>query len=73
MMSPLYQESSRPGVGRVLEAARDVSPGQPVLQEECLVSGPDGLPVCLGCLAPLGPAVVPCERCSWPMCRCDIM
>ena len=33
-MSPLYQESSRPGVGRVLEAGRDVSPGQPVLQEE---------------------------------------
>ena len=70
-MSKLYEESYSPGVGRVLVAAQDISPGQTVLQDDCLVATPDGLPVCLGCLAPLAAPhlqQVECARCLWPLC-----
>ena len=71
-MSKLFTESSRPGVGRVLVASQDISPGQTVLQDDCLVAMPDGLPVCLGCLGPL-PLLphlqVECHSCQWPLCR----
>ena len=68
-MAHLYKESYTQAKGRLLVAAEDISAGETVLQDECLVSGPDGLPVCLGCLGPLGQAVFPCEVCSWPLCR----
>ena len=69
-MSQLYEESYRPGVGRVLVAGQDIAAGQTVLQDHCLVATPDGLPVCLGCLAVLPPHhQVECPRCQWPLCR----
>ena len=71
-MSRLYTESFSAGVGRVLVAARDISPGQTVLQDDCLVATPDGLPVCLGCLGALPLPLhrqVQCAGCQWPLCR----
>ena len=72
-MSKFYSESYSAGVGRVLVAARDISPGQTVLQETCLVATPDGLPVCLGCLGPLAShRQLECARCLWPVCRWEL-
>ena len=69
-MTKLYSESQVAGVGRVLVATQDIPSGQTVLEDSCLVAGPDGLAVCLGCLAPLPPLhlQVACGRCLWPLC-----
>ena len=68
-MSVLCSESHLDHVGRILVASRDITAGETVLQDNCLVAAPDGLPVCLGCLRPLGGEVYNCERCGWPLCR----
>ena len=55
--------------GRVLVAARDISPWELVIDDTCLVIAPNDVPVCLGCLGQLSPpSVQPCSGCGWPMC-----
>ena len=60
--------------GRVLVAARDISPWELVIDDTCLVLAPNDVPVCLGCLGQLtATSVHPCSGCGWPMCsdQCD--
>ena len=55
--------------GRVLVAARDISPWELVIDDTCLVVAPNDVPVCLGCLGQVTPTGVhPCSGCGWPMC-----
>ena len=70
-MVKLWRESHCLGKGRIVVAAGDISAGDTVLEDECLVAAPDGVPVCLGCLAALpaaGDNAPGCTGCQWPMC-----
>ncbi len=76
--------SSFPGVvktddkiGRYLEASRDIKPGELIITEEALVTGPSGDPtphkICLGCYKVITGEPVDCSICKWPMCseKCE--
>ena len=69
-MVRLWQESHCEGKGRIVVAACDISAGDIVLEDECMVAAPDGVPVCLGCLGALpgGDHGTVCSWCGWPMC-----
>lgn len=68
-MARLWAESQSEEKGRILVAAADISTGDMVLEDECMVAAPDGVPVCLGCLGPLpGEGDHVCSWCGWPMC-----
>ena len=67
-MQTLWRESHSPDKGRILLASQDISAGDIVLEDECIVAAPDGVPVCLGCLGPLPSDDHVCEECGWPMC-----
>lgn len=57
--------------GRYLVASRDIKPGEIVLKESPLISGPSQItaPVCIGCLQGLGEGLKEeCDRCGWPIC-----
>ncbi|XP_023320372.1 histone-lysine N-methyltransferase ASHR1 isoform X2 [Eurytemora carolleeae] len=56
------------GKGRILVATKDIYPNQTVLTDSALLSLPDGLPVCLGCLTPVQSSSPPCPSCSWLSC-----
>ena len=58
------------GAGRGLVASRNIRARETVLTEVAGVKGP-GLvtsPVCPSCLAPVKPPLLPCSRCSLPVC-----
>lgn len=61
-------------VGRFLEATRDIKPGDVVVKEKPLITGPSQVtpPVCLGCYKQLEAGKsVDCELCGWPFCSRD--
>ncbi|XP_063625594.1 SET domain-containing protein SmydA-8 [Cydia splendana] len=61
-------------VGRFLEATRDIKPGDIVVKEKPLITGPSQVtpPVCLGCYKQLETGkTVDCELCGWPFCSQD--
>lgn len=58
-------------LGRHWVAARDVAPGEVLLEEKPLATGPKAgsRPVCLTCYAPLPErGGYTCSACGWPMC-----
>ncbi|XP_041981847.1 SET domain-containing protein SmydA-8 [Aricia agestis] len=60
-----------PKLGRYLEATRNIKPGDIVMKEEPLITGPSQItpPVCLGCYRLLEEDnIVSCEKCGWPFC-----
>lgn len=63
----VWQVEEREGVGRVLVASRDVRPGQVVLVDQAVVTGPASRApvVCLECLASRPAAR--CQHCGWPV------
>ena len=68
-MARLWRESHCDEKGRIVQAAGNISAGDIVLEDECLVAAPDGVPVCLACLGPLpGDGGHGCGGCGWPMC-----
>ena len=70
-MAKLWVESHSEGKGRIVVAAEDIPAGDIVLEDECMVAAPDGVPVCLGCLGALASeGDHACSWCGWPMC-CD--
>lgn len=63
-----------PKLGRCLVAIRNISPGEIVIQEAPLISGPlqTTPPICLGCYNLLTEFNSrDCERCGWPICSLD--
>lgn len=67
--SDKFSVETRDGYGRVLVAARDISAWQLVIEDSCLVTTPNDVPVCLGCLAGLSDhSSSECGGCGWPMC-----
>ena len=58
------------GAGRGLVTTRAVRARETVLTESAGVAGPGLLtpPVCPSCLAPVKPPLLPCSRCSLPVC-----
>jgi len=63
----------KPGVGRVMVAARDIDQGEMIFSEEALVKGPNHTittPHCLECLKELEEGVV-CSDCGWPVCNAE--
>ena len=59
MGEQVWAISAKAGIGRVLVATQDISPGMVVVEDTALVETPDGFPVCLGCLASLTSSSVP--------------
>jgi len=60
----------KPGVGRVMVAARDIDQGELIFTEEALVKGPNHTlttPHCLECLEEVDDGTV-CTECGWPVC-----
>lgn len=62
-------------LGRHLVASRDIKPGEIVLKEAPLISGPSQItcPVCIQCLQRLDACDIEngeqaCDRCGWPLC-----
>ncbi|XP_075980478.1 SET and MYND domain containing, arthropod-specific, member 1 [Anticarsia gemmatalis] len=58
-------------LGRYMEATREIKPGDVVMKEKPLITGPsqNTAPVCLGCYKLLEEGkVVTCEKCGWPFC-----
>jgi hypothetical protein len=68
----LVQEKSTASLGRVLVAAKDFRPGEHVLTEAPLYSGPKGSDtklVCLGCYVDMDAITGnACSSCRWPLC-----
>lgn len=62
-------------LGRHLVATRVIQPGEIVIKEAPLISGPPQLtaPVCLGvCEKPLQPPLLKnCDACGWPLCGAE--
>jgi len=60
----------KPGVGRVMIAARDIDQGELIFTESALVRGPNHTlidPHCLNCLKEISEDCV-CAECGWPIC-----
>lgn len=59
-------------IGRYIEATRDIKPGEVIITEDALVTGPSGEPnpykICLGCYKVITGDPVDCSICKWPMC-----
>ena len=57
------------GVGRVIRATRDITPGEIIFREKEMVIGPSRNipPVCLGCGRRVN-GLVKCPGCQWPLC-----
>jgi len=64
-----WLESEREGVGRLLLAARDLLPGEVIVEDTALVVAPLYRSVCLSCMESLEEGVRPCHSCGWPFCR----
>lgn len=67
----IFQIRTNDLFGRYLVASRDIKPGEIVLKESPLISGPSQItaPVCIGCLQGLGEGLKEeCDRCGWPIC-----
>jgi len=61
----------KPGVGRVMVAARDIDQGELIFTETSLVRGPNHTlttPHCLDCLKEIGEECR-CTECGWPVCN----
>jgi len=61
----------KPGVGRVMIAARDIDQGELIFSEDPLVKGPNHTlttPHCLECLKEVKDGCV-CDSCGWPVCN----
>ena len=69
MSNEVWAISAKAGIGRVLVATQDISPGMVVVEDTALVETPDGFPVCLGCLASLTSSSLPCPGCGWRVCN----
>ena len=56
-------------VGRYVVAARDLNPGDVIIEESPVTAGPKQFtcPVCLGCYRPVT-GEHKCEDCQWPIC-----
>lgn len=71
-MSRFWKESYCKEKGRILVASTDIEAGEVVLEDNCIVAAPDGVPVCLKCLGslPLDNVYVSyeCAECHWPVC-----
>lgn len=68
-----FQLKVRPGIGRYLEAARDIKPFELVLENRCVAWGTydDGKPCCLECLGDLDQGdeeTLCCGHCNLPLC-----
>ena len=60
----------KPGVGRLLVAARDIDPGELIFTEECFAMGPNHTLTgnnCLECLKEITDGRT-CPLCGWPVC-----
>lgn len=63
--------------GRYIEANKDIKPGEIIIKEDALVTGPSGDPapykICLGCYKVITDEPVECTACKWPMCsdKCE--
>lgn len=60
----------KPGVGRLMVAARDIDQGELIFTETCLAQGPNHTlftDFCLDCLKEV-PDSVSCSKCNWPVC-----
>lgn len=66
-MAELWRESYCEGKGRILVASKNIAAGSVVLEDQCMLAAPDGVPACLSCLQPLPPA--PPLLSGWPMCN----
>jgi len=66
----------KPGVGRLMVAARDIDQGELIFTECCLAQGPNHTLFtahCLDCLKEV-PDSVTCSKCNWPVCgsECEV-
>ncbi|CAG9564432.1 unnamed protein product [Danaus chrysippus] len=60
-----------PGIGRYLEATRNIKAGDVIMKEAPLITGPAQItpPVCLGCYVLLAEGkTTSCDKCGWPFC-----
>merc|ERR1712117_710709 len=60
----------KPGVGRLMVAAREIDQGELIFTESCLAQGPNHTlftPYCLDCLKEV-PETAACSKCGWPAC-----
>eukprot|EP00090_Calanus_glacialis_P002954 TRINITY_DN12154_c0_g1_i1.p1 TRINITY_DN12154_c0_g1~~TRINITY_DN12154_c0_g1_i1.p1 ORF type:complete len:553 (-),score=159.07 TRINITY_DN12154_c0_g1_i1:57-1715(-) len=60
----------KPGVGRLMVAAREIDQGELIFTEPCLAQGPNHTlfsPYCLDCLKKV-PDTAACTKCGWPVC-----
>jgi len=66
----------KPGVGRLMVAARDIDQGELIFTEPCIAQGPNHTlftPYCLDCLKEV-PDNTCCSKCNWPVCgpECEV-
>jgi len=66
----------KPGVGRLMVAAREIDQGELIFTESCLAQGPNHTlytPYCLDCLKEV-PDTAACSKCGWPVCgpQCEV-
>jgi len=64
----------KPGVGRLMVAARDIDQGELIFTESCLAQGPNhtlSTDFCLDCLKECSNT---CSKCGWPVCgpECEV-
>ena len=61
----------KPGVGRLLVAARDIDQGELIFTEECFAQGPNHNLTNKTCLECLKETENVCEKCNWPICNSE--
>ena len=61
----------KPGVGRLMVAARDIDQGELIFTEECFAQGPNHTLTSPHCMECYKPCAAECERCGWPVCNPD--
>eukprot|EP00095_Tigriopus_kingsejongensis_P004000 maker-scaffold1031_size68893-snap-gene-0.21 protein:Tk04000 transcript:maker-scaffold1031_size68893-snap-gene-0.21-mRNA-1 annotation:"protein isoform a" len=63
-----FTVESRPGIGRVLVASRDIPQGDIAIYDEALVLAPENGTVCCACVANIEDDPHWCSRCAAPLC-----